>query len=919
MRFSCEHVRSACLNEPSDYSCISLTIDCTDEKTKWVPIPAEELQAAADAQRASRSQGSARGRSRSHQQSQNRSQGSPSVSASPAGSMSGQDSQNRSRAQSSVARGNRRSGSQAGSATQSRAQSRAGSLQSSPKHSTVRRRLPEEVSGVLGARSNRSLRSSRAASPHIPSPYIQETGIAVSMARQIVAAPLAGSRSESPFYPSTVSAGHVPSPYTTTPVMNSPATSAYHLPPGAYAPPTLSPYPVPHYQPYPSYGYGLGQPYMFWGSSSSGPQSQNISQTHSPSTYPVQLLPTQEILPQISPEFLPPSIPILQDVSTNGLASTQASQVSSQSSTSEKARPRVLSFGSIDIASSVTPETLASTMSSDPGSNASATTESNGTAAPTLRGAVPTPSSQTGTVADKLSPAFSVGLAPGDPGPSRKRGNPSLSPVVQPQARGSVSGDGSDDQAVLPVAAVPSIEQGNEDIKALTAKTREMSVNEPKWEFGSTTTGERGASSTNLALLPGHVQGITSELRATLANDVPLDHLNDPAGLPTPVPASASATTLYAANSPLSPEDEWKVRDYGYGMGRPRGSAPSFVPREDRVSRDGGMTYSMRPRRGSYNDEPFERGGYSGRRGRGRGWSRGRGAYGGDGYGPRPPRGMPRQPYSPVLGGPNVPYDTTYYAVPPLGPYVPSGYEVYAPYPAYGSTPSPPQVVPPPTAQSTAPVPVPITKLSFPLDPLRYYLLGQLEYYLSDDNLAHDLFLRKNVSIPDMFICFCWGVTSHSYVVFFLLQMDDRGWVSIPLIASFNRIKQLTYELQLVKDMLMISSLVEVKGDWVRMHRWERYVLPDAPPSPLEGDIMPPANFAHQVNVEESVLTHPPSADPGAPSPSLGAGQSRFHYDDSQGHPHAEGEDGEDEDEDEVEFVLGGDADQSWTSDRNEV
>ncbi|THU93318.1 hypothetical protein K435DRAFT_861624 [Dendrothele bispora CBS 962.96] len=44
------------------------------------------------------------------------------------------------------------------------------------------------------------------------------------------------------------------------------------------------------------------------------------------------------------------------------------------------------------------------------------------------------------------------------------------------------------------------------------------------------------------------------------------------------------------------------------------------------------------------------------------------------------------------------------------------------------------------------PVPTPITLLPYSLDPTRYWLLGQLEYYLSPQNMAQDLFLRKKAS-----------------------------------------------------------------------------------------------------------------------------------------------------------------------------
>ena len=69
------------------------------------------------------------------------------------------------------------------------------------------------------------------------------------------------------------------------------------------------------------------------------------------------------------------------------------------------------------------------------------------------------------------------------------------------------------------------------------------------------------------------------------------------------------------------------------------------------------------------------------------------------------------------------------------------------------------------------------------------------------------------------------------------LKMDSRGWIAISLIGSFNRVKQLTTEIQLLKDVLSLSSLVEVHGDYVRMSngQWEQFVLPDAPESTVEG------------------------------------------------------------------------------------
>jgi la-related protein 1 len=69
--------------------------------------------------------------------------------------------------------------------------------------------------------------------------------------------------------------------------------------------------------------------------------------------------------------------------------------------------------------------------------------------------------------------------------------------------------------------------------------------------------------------------------------------------------------------------------------------------------------------------------------------------------------------------------------------------------------------------------------------------------------------------------------------------MDVRGWIPISLIASFNRVRQLTIDAQLVREVLTLSSLVQVRGNMVRMGGWERYVLPDASPSTVEEQPLP--------------------------------------------------------------------------------
>jgi la-related protein 1 len=67
--------------------------------------------------------------------------------------------------------------------------------------------------------------------------------------------------------------------------------------------------------------------------------------------------------------------------------------------------------------------------------------------------------------------------------------------------------------------------------------------------------------------------------------------------------------------------------------------------------------------------------------------------------------------------------------------------------------------------------------------------------------------------------------------------MDSRGWIPISLLASFNRVRHLTLDPQLVRDVLALSQVLEMRDDCVRMTRgeWAQFVLPDAPASTVEG------------------------------------------------------------------------------------
>ena len=65
--------------------------------------------------------------------------------------------------------------------------------------------------------------------------------------------------------------------------------------------------------------------------------------------------------------------------------------------------------------------------------------------------------------------------------------------------------------------------------------------------------------------------------------------------------------------------------------------------------------------------------------------------------------------------------------------------------------------------------------------------------------------------------------------------MDARGWIQIELLASFNRVRSLTTETQLVVEVLGLSSIVEVREMYVRPRQWQQFVLPTAAPSAVEG------------------------------------------------------------------------------------
>lgn len=61
--------------------------------------------------------------------------------------------------------------------------------------------------------------------------------------------------------------------------------------------------------------------------------------------------------------------------------------------------------------------------------------------------------------------------------------------------------------------------------------------------------------------------------------------------------------------------------------------------------------------------------------------------------------------------------------------------------------------------------------------------------------------------------------------------MDSEGWISVSLLASFNRVKQLTggVSIDIVRDAMSLSTVIEMhpSGGMARMHEWRQFVLPN--------------------------------------------------------------------------------------------
>lgn len=155
------------------------------------------------------------------------------------------------------------------------------------------------------------------------------------------------------------------------------------------------------------------------------------------------------------------------------------------------------------------------------------------------------------------------------------------------------------------------------------------------------------------------------------------------------------------------------------------------------------------------------------------------------------------------------------------------------------------------------PTMVPMNGGGYPVDPLARStnapespisrLIGQIEFYFSDENLTNDLFLRQ--------------------------QMDGfSGWVPLSLIASFKRLAKLCTELQIdfdtpgVKERLRVHPDVEMDMEGKRIRKrfkWEQWIMVDADARGSNRPVMDELpSFTFNVGSPEVMATTPTTSPP---------------------------------------------------------
>lgn len=121
-------------------------------------------------------------------------------------------------------------------------------------------------------------------------------------------------------------------------------------------------------------------------------------------------------------------------------------------------------------------------------------------------------------------------------------------------------------------------------------------------------------------------------------------------------------------------------------------------------------------------------------------------------------------------------------------------------------------------------------------------------------------------------------------------------------------------DIQLVTDVLTLSSIVQVGGDWVRMGGWENFVLPDAAPSRLENGYSKAHAEEYQQNSpafsgQENGLGHVDEPVERNHNNTHTEGKSYTHDANEDANGEGDGDlEVEEDDEEEVVFVMGQEA-----------
>lgn len=116
---------------------------------------------------------------------------------------------------------------------------------------------------------------------------------------------------------------------------------------------------------------------------------------------------------------------------------------------------------------------------------------------------------------------------------------------------------------------------------------------------------------------------------------------------------------------------------------------------------------------------------------------------------------------------------------------------------------------------------------------LQDYIRKQIEYYFSDENLQKDFFLRR--------------------------QMDGEGYVALPVIGRFNRVRALSQDINIIREAMQNSDFVEMNGDRLRQKEgWQRWIVAGfpSPTSPEAMEMGLPVQY-----LSPQMLSSPGSAD----------------------------------------------------------